>query len=518
MKGKWRLTALVLMAFFVTFLAVPHAMAVKKGGTLIYGQQASPQKLDPPVTEDNAGEEVNRMLYENLVRFSPEMKLEPALATSWENSPDGLTWTFHLRKGVKFHDGTHFNADAVVYYFNRSTGPEKPLKGYGLFGTLVKSAETVDEYTVKVQLNEPFSFFLNRIAHSGAGIGSPTAHKKLGKDLAFNPVGTGPFKLAEWVKGDHITLVANEDYWGGRPNLDKVIVKPVTEEGARILQLETGQLDVTTGIPPEALPRLRKNEKLSVVLKQSNIGVRLVMNNTKKPFDNILVRRAVNYAIDKEAIAKHLYTGLAVPIPGVVSPVITGYEPMRFYKYDPERAKALLAKAGYPDGFTANMWTFSGRIMKDLELSQTIQKYLAAVGIKAKLQVMEWGTFLSKTRVAKEKNESEMFLMKWAPSTAEASWVLWPAFTKANWPPTGSTRSFYHNPAFDKLVDLSMTSSDVKLRDAYLRAAQIVLAEDAAVAFLISPKIIMAQSKKVHGIVFSPLALIYATEKTWVDK
>src|SRR5712692_11580598 len=233
------------------------------GGVLTFPAGSDPDSLDPQNTQSNPGEQVNRMMYDNLVRFNAKMQIEPALAQSWTQTPDGLTWTFKLRKGVRFHDGTSFDAKAVKYFFDRVLGDEKPFKA-SLYTPFVQGAQVVDDNTVRVTLKQPFAAFLCRLAHSAGGIVSPSAHQKWGKDLALHPVGTGPFKFVEWVKGDRVTVQRNDDYWGGRPNLDRVVVKTVREDQSRVLMLESGDADLIVNIPTEEIARLKKDPRFTV--------------------------------------------------------------------------------------------------------------------------------------------------------------------------------------------------------------------------------------------------------------
>src|SRR5436309_10626328 len=184
-----------------------------RGETLTLATGADPDSLDPQNTQSNPGEQGNRMMHENLVRFSAKMQLEPALAESWVASKDGLAWTFKLRKGVKFHDGTSFDAKAVKYFFDRVLGDEKPFKA-SLYTPVVQGAEVIDDSTVRVILKQPFGAFLFIMAHSAGAIVSPAAHQQWGKDLALHPVGTGPFMFVEWVKGDHVTMERHDGDWG----------------------------------------------------------------------------------------------------------------------------------------------------------------------------------------------------------------------------------------------------------------------------------------------------------------
>ncbi len=297
------------------------AQQAVRGGTLTFATGADPDSLDPQNTQSNPGEQVNRMMHENLVRFSAKMQLEPALAESWLASKDGLTWTFKLRKGVKFHDGTPFDAKAVKYFFDRVLGDEKPFKA-SLYTPVVQGAEVIDDSTVRVILKQPFGAFLFIMAHSAGAIVSPAAHQKWGKDLALHPVGTGPFKFVEWVKGDHVTMERHDGYWGGAPNLDRVVVKTVREDQARVLMLESGDADLIVNIPTEEIPRLRKDARFTIESSPTARALFIVINVKKKPFDDVRVRQALNYAVNRDAIVKELFQNNAQVIPGPVSPLL----------------------------------------------------------------------------------------------------------------------------------------------------------------------------------------------------
>src|SRR5499433_4453877 len=296
------LTCLVVTVVGVAVLSMstpPAAQQAVRGGTLTFATGADPDSLDPQNTQSNPGEQVNRMMHENLVRFSAKMQLEPALAESWVASKDGLTWTFKLRKGVKFHDGTPFDAKAVKYFFDRVLGDEKPFKA-SLYTPVVQSAEVIDPSTVRVTLKQPFAAFLFRLAHSAGGIPSPAAHQKWGKDFALHPSGPGPFKFVEWVKGDRVVVERNDGYWGGRPLLDRVVVKTVKEDASRVLMLQSGDADLILNIPPEDIPRLRKDARFSVESIATARALYVTINVKKKPFDDVRVRQALNYAVNRE--------------------------------------------------------------------------------------------------------------------------------------------------------------------------------------------------------------------------
>lgn len=336
MKLK-RINAIVAVCAIAMYASTLQSGPANAGGTLIFAQAGEPDSLDPPVHSNDFSAEVIRMVFENLVRFAEHaesLEIEPALATRWEQAEDGLSWSFELREGVTFHDGTPFNSDAVVHFFDdRVFGGDRPPKAWPLFGDLVTSVEADGPYNVTINLARPHAYFLQRLAHQGAAIGSPEAYRQHGGEIAFQPVGTGPFRFVEAERGAHITLEANPDYWRGAPKLEGVVIRPVREAGTRALQIEAGQVHVTSALPDEIVPRLEANPNVEVVPRLSNMAIRMDLNTARPPLDDIRVRQALNLAVDKDAIADFLFDGTAVVIPGAVSPVTEGYFDFRGWGY-----------------------------------------------------------------------------------------------------------------------------------------------------------------------------------------
>ncbi len=514
-RSRWFLWVMLLTVAMSP--AAWGATQPQSGGTLVYGAGADPDSLDPANTDSNPGEAVGHMVHNYLVRFDAKVNLHPDLATKWTQSKDGLSWTFTLRKGVKFHDGTPFNAEAVKYNFDRFIGPEKPLKS-GLHDPIIKSVEVVNEYTVKFNLKVPFAFFLNNLAHSASGIVSPAAHKKWGKDLTLHPTGTGPFKFVEWVRGDRVVLERNDEYYEGKARLERIVIRTIREDSSRVLGLQAGDYDLIVRIPPEEVPRLMREGRVRIDAEQSNRAIRIAFNMSKKPLDDLRVRQALNYAVDKDSIVKNIYQGMAAVIPTVVGPLNVGYAAVKGYGYDPAKAKKLLADAGYPNGFEISLWTPQGRYLKDYELAQAVQQQLAAVGVKAKLEAFEWGAYLAQLRKPRDESKQELYMIAWAPSTGEARWGIYPITACDQWRPTGSNDSFYCNKTLDQMIDKSVASTNVKERDAYLRKAQEILVEDPCAIYLLATKETVGMSLKVHDIINSPLELVYADKDTWKEK
>ena len=506
-----------LLGLAVLPMAGPTAaQQAVRGGTLTFATGADPDNLDPQNTQSNPGEQVNRMMHENLVRFSAKMQLEPALAESWLASKDGLTWTFKLRKGVKFHDGTSFDAKAVKYFFDRVLGDEKPFKA-SLYTPVVQGAEVIDDSTVRVILKQPFGAFLFIMAHSAGAIVSPAAHQKWGKDLALHPVGTGPFKFVEWVKGDHVTMERHDGYWGGAPNLDRVVVKTVREDQARVLMLESGDADLIVNIPTEEIPRLRKDARFTIESSPTARALFIAINVKKKPFDDVRVRQALNYAVNRDAIVKELFQNNAQVVASHVSPLQNGYAQLAGYPYDPKKSKELLAQAGQP-ALKVKLWSPKGRFVKDYELAQAVQQDLAAVGVEATLSTMEWGAYLAATKTPAEQTPRELFLLGWSPSTGEARWGTFPILHSSQLAPKGDNRGFFVSRGLDDAIDKATLATTDQARLGALREAQQIAIKEAPYIFLISPNMIVGTSKKVRGVMNLPLELTYLTEKSWKEK
>jgi len=508
--------AVFLLIISVIFLPV-QTRAQAPGGTVTYAAGADPDNLDPANAESNPSEAVNRMMYENLARFDEKLKIVPGLATKWEQSKDGLTWTFFLRKGVKFHDGTPFNAEAVKVFIERMIGPEKPSRA-GLYTPFVDSVEVANDSTVKIRLKAPFAFFLNNLAHSASGIISPTALKTYGKDISRRAVGTGPFKFVEWVHGDHLTMVRNDDYWGGKPSLDKIVVKTVKEDSARVMMLQSGDAQLIVRIPSEDIPRLEKDANIKLDSTETLRSLFVGINCYKKPFSDVRVREALSYAIDKESIVKNIYQGRALAASNVVAPLTTGYVKVKGYSYEPEKAKKLLAEAGFPNGFKAKLWSPQGRYPKDFEMAQAIQQQLKKVGVDCTLETMEWAAYLAATRKPPEQADDELFVLGWAPSSAEARWVLYPLFTTGEWVPGGNNRTFFSNNEFDELVTKFTKATTKADMDKYLKGAQELLSKEAPAIPILVTKETIGYSKKLHGVINSPLELTYFDAKTYLEK
>ncbi len=389
-----RLVGLVLISILVFAGSPARAQEKPKvGGTITYATGTDALTLDPQFVTDVPTSRAVMQIHETLVKYDTNMNIIPCLAESWTTSADRLTWTFKLRKGVKFHDGTPFNADAVKYTFDRIMDPAtaSPRKSTLV---MVKEVKVLDEYTVAVTTNKPFAPLLAQMTAYNIAIMSPTAAKKWEKKYAQNPSGTGPFKLESWTPGEKIVFARNENYWGDKPYIDKVIFKIVPEDSTRVMLLLSGEADVIASVPPVLTEKLKQSKDVKILRKMGFRTIYMGLNNKIKPFTDVRVRRAVAHAINPEAIVNGILNGMANTGGSFESPVIPGaIQGLKPYAYDPALSKKMLAEAGYPNGFSTEIYTPTGRYLMDRQVAEAVQAQIKEVGIKAEIKAPDWGTY-----------------------------------------------------------------------------------------------------------------------------
>ena len=335
---------------------------------LVFGRGGDSVSLDPITVTDGESFKVTKNLFDTLINFGEQdTEIEEGLATSWEASEDGLSYVFTLREGVTFHDGTDFNAEAVVANFDRWAGGDAeqfPYYGsmFGGFGDdeghVIDSVEATGDYEVTFTLNRPQAPFLKNIAMSPFGIASPTALEEAGDTFGDNPVGTGPFQFVSWNRNDTVTVEKFDDYYiEDEPKVDQVIFRAIPDNSARLNALLSGEIDLADGITPSDAGTIEGDDNLQLFERPSmNVGY-LGLTATREPFDDPLVRRAMNHAIDKQAIIDGFFEGRAEPAKNPIPPVFAAYnDDIEEYEYNPDRARELLEEAGLPDGFEMELW------------------------------------------------------------------------------------------------------------------------------------------------------------------
>lgn len=497
------------------------------GGTLVYARGHDSVRLDPGHETDGESFKVLDNLYENLVSFADTTTdIVPELATRWDISPDGKTYTFHLRSGVKFHDGTPLNADAVVFSLDRQRNkkPAHPFHSIGgpftywqsmSMDDIVSDLKAADDSTVVFTLKRRNAPFLANLAMGFASIVSPTAAQKYGEDFFKHPTGTGPFRFVEWVKDDHITLERNPDYWGQKTHLDKVVFRSIPENTVRYLALEEGSVQGLDGLNTDLARRVVDAGKYNLLTQPGmNVGY-LAMNMDKPPYDNKDVRLAVNFAVNRDAIVKGLYGGFGTPAVNPMPPTLWGYNrTIQPYGYDPAKAKALLAQAGFPNGFKTELWAMSGPrpYMPDpLKIAEAIQSDLKAVGIDASIKTLEWGTYLDAT----QHGQHQMCLLGWTGDNGDPDNFLYVLLDKESTRIPAQNVAFYRSDALHAILVSAQEETDIAKRSLLYEQAQVVVHEDAPWVPLAHMTQLAAFDRKVHGYLLNPTGKV-RFRKTWI--
>ena len=504
-------------------------------GTLVFGSAGDAVRLDPADVTD--GESIQRMdnIFEGLIEYkSGSTEIQPCLATSWETSADGKEITFKLRRGVKFHDGTDFNADAVVFSFARQYDANHWAHEYGewaywyMFSDVDKMVK-IDDYTVKLVLKSVNASIMLSLAMFTANIVSPTNAEKWGADAFKHPAGTGPFEFVEWVKDDHITLEANDNYWRERPKLDRLIFRVIPDPSARLMALEVGEVHGIEYPDPAHFDKIRANADLKLLTEPGmNVGY-MAMNTGYgykdangnsvrdsdepwvktpgyfEPLTKKEVRQAINYAIDKKSIVDDLYMGTAIVAKNGMPPFMLGYnDDIEDYPYDPEKAKRLLAEGGYPDGFEVTLYVMpvSRPYMFDPpKIGEAIQSYLAAVGITVNFYQVDWGTYLEET----DTGNHQMCLLGWTGDNGDPD-----NFMNVLYAPnacslgTAMNFGFYNDEGAQFLLTQALRTYDVEERAEYYRIVQQMLHEAAPFVYLAHSNQTVAFRKNVQGYTLHP--------------
>jgi len=410
-----------LMSATVLLAAVwASPVAAQEARALRYATGTDAQTLDPQFVGDIPTARVVNQIHETLVYPNDKGEIVGLLAESWEVSQDSLSWTFHLRKGVKFHDGTPFNAEAVKFTIDRIKD-KATAAPRASSAAAIDSVEVKDENTVVIKTKKPFAPLLAQLSAYNLAIISPKAGTKLNNEYSKAPAGTGPFKLGEWTPGEKLTLVRNEEYWGKKAASPKVEISVVPEDSARILMLISGETDVAANVPPVMVSRLKSAPGVEIVEETGYRTIYVAMNLAMKPFDNIKVRQAVAHAINTKALLAGVMNNIGTAGGGLESPVIPGAAKIDPYAYDPALAKKLLAEAGFPNGFSVDFYVPVGRYINDRQLGEAIQAQLAEVGIKANIQSPEFGSYLD---MLKAKDKIPFFLLGKGSPTGDPDFTL----------------------------------------------------------------------------------------------
>ncbi len=491
----------------VTALALTGAaLGAHAAKDVVVAVQSTFTTTDPYDANDTLSQAVAKSFYQGLYGFDKDMKMVPVLAESYTASKDGLTYTVKLKTGIKFHDDTPFNAAAVKTTFDRVTNPENKLKRYNLYKNIAKT-EAIDATTVRFTLKEPFSPFINTLAHPSGVIISPAALEKYGsKGIAQHPVGTGPFKFVEWRATDYLKVAKFDGYWRkGYPKVDSITWRPVVDNNTRAAIMQTNEAHFAYPVPPEAVPQLQKKPSLEVTAAPSIIQRYISMNTTQKPFDNPKVREAINYAINKEALAKVAFSGYAVPAEGPLPPGVEYAVKLAPWPYDPAKAKALLKEAGYPNGFESTLWS-AYTYTTAQKVIQFVQQQLAQVGIKVQVQALEAGQRVERVESAQDAGTApvRMYYVGWSSSTGEADWATRPLFASESFPPRAFNTAYYKNETVDGDLAKALATTDKAEKTRLYTEVQKQIWKDAPWAFLVTERLVSVRAKNLAGFYMIP--------------
>ncbi|WP_138422769.1 ABC transporter substrate-binding protein [Maritimibacter alexandrii] len=483
-------------------------------GVLIVGQIAEPKALDPAAVTAQNDFRIVVNIYEGLVQYkSGTLEVEPSLAESWEVSEDGTEYTFMLREGVSFHDGTPFNAEAVKFNFDRMLDEEHPYHDTGpfplaFFFSAVENVEVVDDLTVKFTLNEPYAPFLSNLAYPTGLLVSPTAVADSGADYGRNPVGTGPFQFVEWKSNERVVVEKYPDYWGEPAGTDAVVFRPITDANTRVAEMLSGGIDVMVEVPPTALSEFQ-NDDYNIVEQAGPHVWFLILNAKEGPFATKEVRQAANYAINKEALVNDVLEGTADVAAGPTPPAFAwAYnDELDPYPYDPDKAKALLEESGVEDLSLTFYVTEGGSGMLDpIPMGTAIQADLNAVGFDVKIETYEWNTFLGEVNPGLE-GKADMAEMAWMTNDPDTLPFL--ALRTEAFPDQGGFNSgYYSNPEVDDLLAQARVATDQEERAALYKEMQAIVQDDAPWVFVANWKQNAVTSNRVENLILEPSFLL----------
>jgi glutathione transport system substrate-binding protein len=499
-----------LVAAALAALAAGPSFAAKD---VVFAVASTFTTTDPYDANDTLSQAMAKSFYEGLFGFDKDMKLIPVLADSYTVSPDGLVYTIKLKQGIKFHDGTDFNAAAVKANLDRVTNPDNKLKRYSLYNNIGKT-EVVDPYTARITLKTPFSAFVNQLAHPSGVMISPAALAKYGKDIAFNPVGTGPFKFVEWKATDHLKVAKFDGYWKkGYPKVDSITWKPVVDNNSRAAMMQTGEAHFTFPVPYEVAEVLKSKPELDVVAAPSIVLRYLSMNTQQKPFDNLKVRQAIAYAINKDAVAKVAFSGYAAPAEGVAPQGVEYAVKLGPWPYDVAKAKQLLAEAGYPNGFEVELWSAYNHTTAQ-KVTQVLQQQLQQIGIRTKITLLEAGQRVEKVESWQDPKTApvRLYYVGWSSSTGEADWALRPLLYGESWPPRLFNTAYYKNDKVDAAIKGAQLTTNSAEKAKLYKEAQEQIWADAPWAPLVTERLLSANNKKLSGVYVIPDASFNFTD------
>lgn len=474
--------------------------------------------MDPMDTSDTLSGGIQRMISDSLFGFDDDMAIYPMLATGYEASEDAKEFTITLREGISFTDGTPWDADAALANFAKWDDETLGLKRTTFLCNILDTYEKVDDYTIKVTLTEPFGAFISNLAHPACVIMSPKTIEEGVDACARNPVGCGQYKFVEWVEGDHLTLELNKDWWGydadicgGTALADSdagfktITFKPVPESATRVAMIQSGDAQLIWPIPTESVSVLESDPNVTSY-RDDGIVVRYMMMNTQKePLNNVKVRQAMDYAVNKEAYIQVVDNGMSAVATSIIGPAVQYYKGNEARPYDPEKAKALLAEAGYPDGFTTSL--MYANTTANQKRAEFLKQQLEQVGINLELKGMESAVLNQKIQdvdVPGAEAEVECYIIGWSPSTGDADWGIRPLVAIESEPPMSYNICYFENEELEGYIKTGLESADDATRKEAYEKAQDLLFEEMPMLYLSLESNTWATGAKLQNVKIYP--------------
>lgn len=486
--------------------------------------------LDPADTTNTLDGGIQRMIMDGLFGFDKDMKVINMLATEYEANDNATEFTISLREGISFTDGEPWNAAAAKSNLDKLADQSLGLKRNGLFA-MIDNTDIVDEYTIKVVLKYSFGAFINTLAHPAGVMMSPKQIEAGLEASASDPVGTGQYKFVEWRVGEYIKLELNPQWWGydaeisgGTPlvasnaGFSTITFKPVTEAATRVSMLQSGDADFIAPVPSESFSVLQSDPSIKAESAEGIVVNYLYLNTKKEALSNVKVRQAINYAIDRDAYCQVVKNGLASPATSHMAPNVQFYKARETVAYNVEKAKALLAEAGYANGLT--LTAYCTNASESVKWGEFVQQQLAQIGITLKVEPNEQGTISEKINNFSGDGKDavyDIYLRGWSPSTGDADWVLRALWSKTMVPPNGSNYAYYDVPEYEALVEAGLASADPEIRRAAYEEAQDMLWEDVPSVAIANNFNTWASSGHVTGLSIYPDGALYMRDGVYVE-
>ena len=488
----------VLASMILLFTGCGEKNGAKKvKEELIIAQDGESKSLDIHQGNDGFSLRANRLIYSRLVEADENMQIHPGLAESWKQLDD-KTMQFNLRKGIKFHNGDDFTAEDVKFSFERMMN--SPRIAFVL--PPIERIDIVDDYTVNIVTKTPFGPLLAHLSHPALGMVSKKLLTENPEALKEKPIGTGSYKFKEWIYGDKLVLEKNEDFYDkNERGLKYIIFKNVVEASNRAIGLETGEIDIATPISSVDEENIKNNPKLQLLTKPSISYSYIGMNMTKAPLNDIRVRKAINYAINKQAIIDVILNGNGKIATSPIAPGVFGFtDKTKNYEYNVEKAKELMKEAGYENGFTTSILVFSGEA--NTQTAEIVQAYLKEIGIDLKIEIVEVSAYWDMT----ERGVHNLFLGSWGVVTGDADYGLYAMYHSSAKGGAGN-RDFYENEKVDELLDKAKTEIDPETRKKLYEEAQILIVNDAPDVMLYNRNLTVGAQKYIKGLGIHPVTL-----------